>query len=82
MKQRLFYLLLLFNFSFLFLNSLSAPTLNSKTDSLRVGVAVTAPFVLMEKGNPEPQGISVTIWNEMPAILIINTPRNFTKLLI
>ena len=65
MKRQLFHILLFLNFSFLCFNSLSAQTLNSKTDSLRVGVAGTAPFVFMDKGNPAPQGISVNIWNQI-----------------
>ncbi|WP_034691219.1 transporter substrate-binding domain-containing protein [Kaistella palustris] len=33
------------------------------TDTLTVGIAGTAPFVIMEKGNPQPQGISPALWN-------------------
>ena len=69
MKQRLLYILLSLSFSFLGSNSLSAQTLNLKTDSLRVGVAGTAPFVFMDKGNPAPQGISVNIWNQIASDL-------------
>lgn len=65
MKRQIIYILLALNFTFSFFNSVSAQTLNLKTDSLKVGVAGTAPFVYMESGNPIPQGISVNIWNEI-----------------
>lgn len=65
MKRPLFYIVLVLNFSFLFFNSLSAQAVKQKTDSLRVGVAGTAPFVFTESGNPAPQGISVRIWDEI-----------------
>ncbi len=65
MKRQLFYILLILNFNFIFFNYVSAQSLQQKTDSLRVGVAGTAPFVFMEEGNPTPQGISVNIWNEI-----------------
>lgn len=65
MKRQIFYILLVLNFSFLFFNSLSAQTIELKSDSLRVGVAGTAPFVFMDKGNPAPQGIAVNIWNDI-----------------
>ena len=69
MKQRLLHILLILNFSFLGFISFSAQTVNTKTDSLRVGVAGTAPFVFMDKGNPAPQGISVNIWNQIASDL-------------
>ncbi len=72
MKRQLFYIFLILNFSFSFLNPLSAQSLQQKTDSLRVGVAGTAPFVFMDKGNPAPQGISVNIWNQIASDLSWN----------
>ncbi len=37
----------------------------SLNDTLKVGIAGSAPFVLMESGNPQPQGISSEIWKEI-----------------
>lgn len=58
-------LLLILNLTFLIPSFADGQSLNPKTDSLRVGIAGTAPFVFFEEGNPEPQGISPTIWNEL-----------------
>ena len=63
MQRSHFYILLILNF--LLANTISAQTINSKTDSLRVGVAGTAPFVFTERGNAASQGISVSIWDEI-----------------
>lgn len=57
------FLVLIFNISFTTI--LSAQNVLQKTDSLRVGVAGTAPFVFTEKGNPDSQGISVNIWDKI-----------------
>lgn len=63
MNRPHFYLFLILNF--LFVNSISAQITTPKTNSLRVGIAGTAPFVFTESGNPTPQGISVRIWDEI-----------------
>lgn len=65
MKRPPLYIVLVLNFSFLFFSSFSAQGVKQKTDSLRVGVAGTAPFVFTESGNPALQGISVRIWDEI-----------------
>lgn len=36
-----------------------------KTDSLKVGIAGAAPFVMLEKQNSTPQGISPKMWSEI-----------------
>ena len=65
MTRHFFYILIVLSFSSSFAKSQTKQTVNLKTDSLKVGVAGTAPFVFIEKGNPNPQGISVDIWNEI-----------------
>lgn len=65
MKRRFLYILLILTFTFSVFNSVSAQNVDLKKDSLKIGVAGTAPFVFTEGGNPLPQGISVNIWNEI-----------------
>lgn len=58
-------LLLILNLTFLIPSFADGQSINPKIYSLKVGIAGTAPFVFFEEGNPEPQGISPTIWNEL-----------------
>lgn len=57
--------ILIFFVSFFFPGLFHAQNISPRTDSLKVGIAGAAPFVFMENGNPEPQGISPTLWTEI-----------------
>ncbi|KIA88666.1 transporter substrate-binding domain-containing protein [Kaistella jeonii] len=64
-----FIVLLLFNFTILFPSFANGQSVQLKTDDLKVGISGTAPFVIMEAGNPTPQGISATLWKEIASDL-------------
>lgn len=63
--KRLFFIVLISNF--LFSNSiiLQAQVPDAQSKQLRVGIAGSEPFVIQEKGNPLPQGISSMIWSDI-----------------
>ena len=52
---------LAFIFSLCFFTKAQYVSLNPKVDTLKVGVAGNAPFIINEPGNPLPQGISAKI---------------------
>lgn len=56
---------LAFIFSLCFFTKAQYVSLNPKVDTLKVGVAGNAPFIINEPGNPLPQGISAKIWGEI-----------------
>lgn len=64
-----FILLLILSLVSIYPSSADGQFIQSKKDTLEVGIAGTAPFTFMEAGNPAPQGISPTIWNDIAAEL-------------
>lgn len=60
---------LVFIFSFCLFTKAQNTSTNSTTDTLKVGIAGSAPFVILEPGNPLPQGISATIWDDIASDL-------------
>lgn len=58
--------LLSFSFVFLCISFFSAQSLSrSSTDTIKVGIAGTAPFVMTPAGSTTPDGISVEIWEKI-----------------